>query len=69
MFMSNKEIVTNMLDLLTEEQLNGIIVLIRSFTEPNSETKAAIEECESLLNDPNTRRYKSADELFEELDG
>lgn len=67
--MSTKEIVTNMLDSLTEEQLNGIMILIRSFTEPNSETKAAIEECESMLSDPNARRYKSADELFEELDG
>ncbi len=66
--MSTKEIVTSMLDCLNEEQLNGIMVLIRSFIEPNDETKAAIEECEKMLNDPNARRYKSVDELFEELD-
>lgn len=66
--MSTKEIVTSMLDSLTEEQLNGIMVLIRSFTRPNSETEAAINECEELLNDPNARRYKSVDELFEDLD-
>lgn len=65
--MSTKEIVTSMLDCLNEEQLNGIMVLIRSFIEPNSETKAAIEECEEMLNDPEARRYKSVDELFEEL--
>ncbi|MGN0642196.1 MAG: hypothetical protein ACI4JJ_03545 [Huintestinicola sp.] len=66
--MSTKEIVTSMLDSLTEEQLNGIMVLIRSFTRPNSETEAAINECEELLNDPDARRYKSVDELFEDLD-
>ena len=65
--MSTKEIVTSMLDSLNEEQLNSIMVLIRSFIEPNSETKAAIKECEDLLNDPDARRYKSVDELFEEL--
>lgn len=67
-FMSTKEIVTSMLDCLNEEQLNGIMVLIRSFIEPNDETKAAIEECEAMLNDPEARRYKSVDELFEDLD-
>lgn len=66
-FMSTKEIVTSMLDCLNEEQLNGIMVLIRSFIEPNDETKAAIEECEAMLNDSEARRYKSVDELFEDL--
>ncbi|MDY3791192.1 MAG: hypothetical protein SOZ56_01800 [Oscillospiraceae bacterium] len=37
------------------------------FIEPNDETKAAIEEREAMLNDPEARRYKSVDELFEDL--
>ena len=35
---------------------------------PNAATIAAIEEGEKLLRDPNSRRFKSVDELFEELD-
>lgn len=35
---------------------------------PNDTTLAAIEEGEKLLHDPNARRFKSVDELFEELE-
>lgn len=66
--MSTKEIVTSMLDVLNEEQLNGLMVLIRSFLQPNAEIVAAIEEAEQLLKDPNTKKYSSVEELFEDLD-
>lgn len=36
--------------------------------EPNAVTLAAIEEGERMLHDPNTKRFSSVDELFEELD-
>lgn len=35
---------------------------------PNETTVAAIDEGELMLHDPNSRRFKSVDELFEELD-
>ena len=66
--MSTKEIVTSMLDVLNEEQLNGLMVLIRSFLQPNAETIAAIEEAEQLLKDPSTKKYSSVEELFEDLE-
>ena len=65
--MSTKEIVASMLDVLNEEQLNGLMVLIRSFLQPNAETIAAIEEAEQLLKDPNTKKYTSVEELIEDL--
>lgn len=66
--MSTKEIVTSMLDVLNEEQLNGLMVLIRSFLKPNRETIEAIEETEQLLNDPNAKTYTSVEELFKDLE-
>lgn len=66
--MSTKEIVTSMLDVLNEEQLNGLMVLIRSFLQPNAETVAAMEEAEQMLKDPNTKKYSSVEELFEDLE-
>lgn len=35
---------------------------------PNETTIHAIEEGERMLRDPNAHRFKSVDELFEELD-
>ena len=36
--------------------------------EPNEVTLKAFEEGEKMLADSNTKRYKSSEELFEELD-
>lgn len=44
--MSTREIIVNMLDNLTEEQLKGIMFLLQSFSIPNQETLDAIEESE-----------------------
>lgn len=38
------------------------------YSKPNDETLAAIEEGERLMHDPNARRFKTVDELFEELE-
>lgn len=66
--MSTKEIVTSMLDVLNEEQLNGIMLLIRSFLQPNKETIEAMEEADRILDDPNTKKYTSVEELFKDLE-
>ncbi len=65
--MNTKEIVTNMLDSLNEEQLKSLMFLIESFSVPNQETLDAIEESEKMLNDPNTKKFTSLEELFEDL--
>ncbi len=65
--MSTKEIVVNMLDHLSEEQLKGIMFLLQSFSIPNQETLDAIEESEKMLSDPNAKKYDSLDELFDDL--
>ena len=38
------------------------------YEEPNEETIAAFEEGEKMLRDPNTKKYDSVEELFEDLD-
>jgi DNA-damage-inducible protein J len=37
-------------------------------SKPNKETVAAMLEAERIAGDPNTRRFASVEELFEELD-
>ena len=39
-----------------------------SLNQPNSETIAAMEEAERIARDPNTKRFSSVDELFQELE-
>lgn len=43
------------------------IPFIVSRNIPNTETIAAIEEARDMLNNPNTRKFSSMDELFTEL--
>lgn len=35
---------------------------------PNPETVAALEEGDRMLSDPNTKRFKSVEGLFEDLE-
>ena len=35
---------------------------------PNAVTIAALKEGDSMINDPNAKKFSSVDELFEELD-
>ena len=65
-------------DALIEKVRNAIPELLEIYAEgsavkmsmrdiPNEETIAAINEAEVLLDDPNTMRFSSVDDLFEEL--
>ena len=45
----------------------GIPFMINA-SKPNKETIEAMLEAERIAKDPNTRRFKSVEELFEELD-
>ena len=46
---------------------NGIPFAIRR-EPPNELTRAALAEGDAMLADPNTRRFHSVDELFDELE-
>lgn len=68
--MSTREMAYNIIDSLDEEQLKKFIDFFNAmfYEIPNDETMEAIMESEKMLNDENTRRFHSVDELFEELD-
>ena len=67
--MSTREMAYEIINNMDEEQLEKFIEFFNiMFREiPNKETIEAIEEAERMLNDPNTRKFASVDELFEEL--
>ena len=48
-------------NMSTRELVAGMLDVL------NAETIAAIEEAEQLLKDPNTKKYTSVEELFEDL--
>ncbi len=67
--MSIRETAYSLFDCLTDEQLEGFIMMFRGVVkpadEPNAETAAAIRECEDMLADPNTPKYDVEDALRE----
>ena len=65
--MSTKELAYSMIDNLTEEQLNALIVILQGLQkeEPNEETKKVLDEAKEGKNlfGP----FDSVDELWESL--
>ena len=65
--MSTKELAYSMIDNLTEEQLNALIVILQGLQkeEPDEETKKVLDEAKEgkILVDP----FDSVDELWESL--
>ena len=65
--MSTKELAHSMIDNLTEEQLNALIVILQGLQkeEPNEETKKVLDEAKEgkILVGP----FDSVDELWESL--
>ena len=47
---------------------DNALPFVPSLNRPNAETLEALAEGDRLLADPNTKRYHTADELFDELD-
>ncbi len=68
-FMSTRELAYSIFDCLTDEQLEGFVMMFGGFVERenniNAETEAAIKESEQLLSDPNTPKYDVEDALRE----
>ncbi|MCI5752103.1 MAG: hypothetical protein SOU50_00890 [Oscillospiraceae bacterium] len=68
--MSTRELAYSIFDRLTDEQLEGFVLMFRNAVPTDDklspETSAAIEECERMLADPNTVTY-SVEEALKEL--
>lgn len=68
--MSTRELAYSIFDRLTDEQLEGFVLMFRNAVPSDNklspETSAAIEECERMLNDPDIRTY-SVEDAFREL--
>ena len=65
--MSTKELAYSMIDNLTEEQLNALIVILQGLQkeEPNKETKKVLDEAKEGKN--LVGPFDSVDELWESL--
>lgn len=65
--MSTKELAYSMIDNLTEEQLNALIVILQGLQkeEPNKETKKVLDEAKESKN--LVGPFDSVDELWESL--
>ncbi len=66
--MSTREYAYNLIDMLSDEQLNAFIKFIESMTDiPNTETQQAILESEKIANDPSVKSYTNVHEMFGEI--
>lgn len=67
--MSTRELAYSLIDEMTDEQLEGLIMLFgkTACTEKKlkKHVEASIDECERMLSDPNTTAYSAEDALRE----
>lgn len=59
--MSNREIAMNIVNTLTDEQIEAFITLFAS------ENAQAMMETEKIVNDPNRKHYNSFNEIKKEI--
>ncbi len=67
--MTTRDMALNIVDRMTEEQLQGFVSLFRGIVSdvPSDETLAAMKEAEEMLMDPQTQQFSSVEDLFAEL--
>ena len=70
--MSTKQLVYNMIDNLTEEQLNALFVVLRGWEiendVPNDKTLKAFAEIEEMKKNPqNYKSYYNAEEIVKDI--
>ncbi|MDE7288929.1 MAG: hypothetical protein K2N71_05415 [Oscillospiraceae bacterium] len=67
--MSTREMVYDLIDNMSEEQLEGLMMLFGKSLPKDRKLKKhvedSIDECERLLADPGTRLYSAEDALKE----
>ena len=67
--MSTKELVYSLIDHMTDEQLEALVLYIKSLSEqPNEETAEALREVEDMKKNPEKYKgYDDVDLMFKEL--
>ncbi len=68
--MSTRELAYSIFDRLTDEQLEGFVLMFRNAVPEsenfNAETVKALEETERIIHDPETKSY-TVEEALKEL--
>lgn len=70
--MSTKELACSMIDNLTEEQLNALMVILKSWEAvndiPNEETIESMQEMEDIISGKiPAKRYETVHEMVEDI--
>lgn len=69
--MSTRELAYSIFDRLTDEQLEGFVLMFKNtlYDEdvPNAETEAAMLEADRIARDPSVKAYTDTDELMKDL--
>ena len=69
--MSTRELAYSIVDRLTDEQLEGFVLMFKNTISdedvPNAETEAAMLEADRIARDPNVKAYTDTDELMRDL--
>ena len=66
--MSTREMLYNLIDNMTEEQMQRLIMLLGGYKEPDKETICAINETKDMkLHPENYKSYENAEEMFEDI--
>lgn len=67
--MSTKELVYSLIDHMTDEQLEALVLYIKGLSEqPNEETAEALREVEDMKKNPEKYKgYDDVDLMFKEL--
>ena len=66
--MSIREMAYNVIDSMTEEQLNAFLMLFGRYKEPNEETLKALAKVEDMKKNPdNYKSYDNADDMMRDL--
>lgn len=67
--MSTRELVYDLIDNMSEEQLEGLIMLFGKSVSSDRKLKKYVEdsiaECEQLLSNPETKTYSAEDAIKE----
>lgn len=69
--MSTRELAYRIFDQLSDEQLEGFVLMFKDTLSeedvPNAETEAAMLEADRIARDPSVKAYTDTDELMRDL--
>lgn len=69
--MSTRELAYSIFDKLTDEQIEGFVMMFKNAVPaediPNAETEAAMIEADRIARDPNVKGYTDTNEMMRDL--